>query len=394
MKIFYVNQFAGEDAKLFEELVSSEIKKNNEIWFLGPTNSEYLGDKNNEKFVKKIWSDNDYVLKIFNFVKKEKPDIVFFNFEIRNFGSLKAAIRFPLLLLLLKSKTKTAVTMHQIFINKNNGKWEFLEEHDLVKIPLFLLKIFIKLFVKANCNLTNKTIVLSKSAKQGLVEFFHVQKEKIIVSNLAMDNKIIPENKRNENEILQEFKGKKIILCFGAIAPRKGLEYAILSFNKIKDKMSEHVLVIAGSEIEHYKNYKDELINIINKHDLKNRVIFTGNISIEKVNTLFRISDMVIYSNLPYSGGSYAIFHAIHHKKPIIATKIDAFTDVLSKEMALFVNTKNSEEISNAILKLYLEPGLKDELIHAIAKVSNKYSWHYVALEHMRIFQSIKDNVK
>ena len=46
--------------------------------------------------------------------------------------------------------------------------------------------------------------------------------------------------------------------------------------------MSEHVLVIAGSEIEHYKNYKDELINIINKHDLKNRVIFTGNISIEK----------------------------------------------------------------------------------------------------------------
>ena len=62
MKIFYVNQFAGEDAKLFEELVSSEIKKNNEIWFLGPTNSEYLGDKNNEKFVKKIWSNNDYVL--------------------------------------------------------------------------------------------------------------------------------------------------------------------------------------------------------------------------------------------------------------------------------------------------------------------------------------------
>ena len=126
--------------------------------------------------------------------------------------------------------------MHQIFINKNNGKWEFLEEHDLVKIPLFLLKIFIKLFVKANCNLTNKTIVLSKSAKQGLVEFFHIQKEKIIVSNLAMDNKIIPENKRNENEILQEFKGKKIILCFGAIAPRKGLEYAFYLLTKLKIK--------------------------------------------------------------------------------------------------------------------------------------------------------------
>ena len=103
---------------------------------------------------------------------------------------------------------------------------------------------------------------------------------------------------------------------------------------------------------------------------------------------------MVIYPYLPYSGASYALFHAIHHKKPIIVTEIDVFTDILTKEMALFVNVKNSHEISNAILKLYENPNIKNELSHNISKISNKYSWYDVAQQHMKIFQSVNDEKK
>ena len=391
MKIFYVNRFSGEDPRLFQYLQDIIAnKKDYEILFIGPNEKDERYSSNRYiEFVHRVWKYDNYVLSIYNYLKKYKPDIIYFNFELRIFGSIKSAIKFPLLLFLIHfTKTKVVTTLHQIFIERQDTKWEFFDDYHLINIPKFILKFLIKIFVKAVCRYSDKIVIHTHGAKSGLIEYYRIDEKKIEVNHLAIvPNTSINQQKKKKFEAL--FNQKKIILCFGLIAPRKGIETAIKSLKIITEKLPDYVLVIAGSSTEYYRPYENMLRQLTKTLDLEEKIFFTGFLDDDEVNILFNMSEIVVYPYAPSCSFSYAVLHAIHHNKPTIVTNINTFKEVLQENDALFIEPNNEKQLADAIFKIATNSDLRTQLRLQMKSISGNYSWQKTAAKYMKIYEEL-----
>src|SRR5437588_5434897 len=126
-RIYYVDAFTRISHNNFlsmQDLIT-ETKKDFKIFFLGPDEkySYFLSNWKVENAIP-IWTKGHYVRKIYRFLKKNKPDIIQFSFELRTFGTLKSAIKFPILLFLIKNlNIKAVITIHNILVFRDNRKW-------------------------------------------------------------------------------------------------------------------------------------------------------------------------------------------------------------------------------------------------------------------------------
>ena len=82
------------------------------------------------------------------------------------------------------------------------------------------------------------------------------------------------KNKTDAKQSLDLNIEKRYILFMSRIYPLKGLEYLVYASIKIADQYKEWDLLIVGPQYD--KKYMDKIVNIIDGHDLKDRVTFTG----------------------------------------------------------------------------------------------------------------------
>ena len=394
MKVFYVNRLDYNTADVFYYL--SRLMKNKDIiLFVAPDekfefhiNNEHKISEN-EKLIRRIWNYDNYVMKIFRFIKKQKPTIIHFDFELRVFGSLKTALKFPLLLLLIKStKTKVVVTLHTVFVFNDGSGWKIMKDSS-IKIPEIILRILAKMFIKIICNLSDKIIVYNKSAKLGLIEYFRIKSNKIEVMNLAVTIDQNPINIEKKEKFSLKFQRKNIILCFGTISPRKGLEIAIKAMKEISKKFPDYVLVIAGISTSYNKPYENSLHDLVKKLKLENNVFFVGYLDGDEIKIIFEMAEMVLYGYKPSSAGTMGLHYAIRYHKPVIVSKIDTFCDILEEDDALFVEPDNEDEMIIAVSKVIHNPGLKRKLRDRMKNISEKYSWKKTAVSHVELYKKL-----
>lgn len=388
MKIFYVD-VSEPQIDIFSQLQEIAKNKNSEIFFL---TSDDNAVKNNLKYPRVIyrtWNYNHFVRRIFNFFRNQKGDIIHFNFELRPFGLYKVGIKLPFLLFLARTtKIKTVVTLHSIYVVKEGDKYTLFEHQD-VPIPRFLLKIFVKLFIKSVCTLSDTVIVFAKGGKLGLVEFFGIKQEKIEVAKLAISPYIKTTDPEKKNKFKSQFNNKKIILCFGNLSSRKGLETAIKSMKIISDKLPDHLLVIAGLTTSYNKPYAAKLQKLPKILGVEDKVIFTGFLDNDEVKILFDISEVTLYIYKPSATGTMAIHHAIQNHKAIIASDIDNFNEILGYEDALFIEPDNETQLIDAILKIANNPDLRIQLEQRMKKISGFYSWEKTANSYWKVYEKI-----
>lgn len=390
MKIFYVDRFKHVAAEIFDYLQDISILKHHEVYFIGPeeTNENYSSNKY-QKFIKRIWKFDNYVMNIYNYTKIQKPDVICFNFEYRIFGSLKSTIKFPLLLFLInRTKSKIVVILHQFFVYREGRNWKFFQDDYPFFIPRFLLKIFIHIFIRIICSLSDKIVVYTPAAKLSLVEYYGIKPDKIDVNRLAISSNTNPVNQNNEFKFKKQFLNKKIILCFGLISPRKGLEHAIKSMKTVVDKLPDHILVISGAS-RYYESYEKMLHQLTKQLELENKVIFTGFLDDDEVKILFNMAESVLYLYNPSVSGTYAVLHAIHHNKPTILTNVDTFNGLIGKNAALFIESNDELELANAILKLATNSDLRNNLTEQMKLISNNCTLEKTAFQYMNLFENL-----
>lgn len=392
IKIFYIDRFVRYSAKILNSI--EQINQNDEfkMLFLGPDdkNSHWLSTQiipNSQK----VWTRGQYVRKLYRFTKLHKPDIVHISFELRTFGNLLSAIRFPVLLFLLKlTRTKVIITLHNILAFKSNNEWKTIEDIP-IKIPSFFVRVFSKWFIKIICSLCDKIIVTTNAGKQGLEEFYGINKEKILVIREGFDDFVGPINNQKKQKFSDLFNGKKIILAFGVITPRKGLENAIMAFKKVHKMLPEHILVIAGSTNSEFKNYESGLHKLVTDLELEKQIIFTGFVDNDEVEILFSMAEIILYVYQPSVAGTGALSFAIQHGKAVIVTEIDTFTEILGKNDAFYVRPNDEKQICEAMLKIGNDRDLRNKLETSIKKILKTRSWHDNATEHLKLYKEIID---
>ena len=201
-KIFFVDglitRSAAQVFKYLSDIISDS--EDYETFFLCPADTKVKWPYANQpENIKKIWSDGHYVRKLRKFFKANNPSIIHIFFELRTFGSLKSAIKFPFLLFFLRKEAKIVLTVYNPFMTRKETGWSLVEDIPL-KFPRFAMKILVKLFVKAICNYSHKIVVQNNVIKLCLVEFFGIRRDKIhVIKNaVLLDKQPLDQKKKEE----------------------------------------------------------------------------------------------------------------------------------------------------------------------------------------------------
>jgi len=129
-KIFLVDGLITRTAAQVFEYLGDIISNNKdyETFFLCPADTNVKWPYPNQpKNVKRVWLDGHYVRKLLEFFKVNNPSVIHFFFELRTFGSLKSAIKFPLLLFLLRKQSKIVLTVYNPLIDRKESEWTLVQ---------------------------------------------------------------------------------------------------------------------------------------------------------------------------------------------------------------------------------------------------------------------------
>ena len=390
MKIFFVDIYDAAYRKLFDYLQDYAKSQNHILHFIGPIqeNNDYKLPKHQD-CLHRVWSHKNYVKNIYHHVRKNKPDLIHFNFELRDFGLYKVGITFPFLLFLIKmTKTKTVVTIHEVYVNKENNQWK-IYEYQKVPLPRFVLKILVNFFIKISCKFSDRIIVLNSATKHALTDYYKIPEEKIKVVSYAVEKKPVPQNSEKRTKFEKLFNKKKIILCFGSISPRKGLDISIKSMKTVSQSFPDYLLVITGRANKYNKDFENELHNLSKKLGIEDKIIFTGFVDDDEVQILFESAKIALFNYKPSNVGSTAIHNAIQNLVPIIASNVDTFTQFLDKKDAIFVEPDNVSQLSDAIIQLAKNPDLNYKLTERLKELAKKYTWKNTASQYIQTYEKL-----
>ena len=233
---------------------------------------------------------------------------------------------------LLKKETKFAYFIYP-FIKKKPGK------------------------IREALNKCTKIIAISDFLKKNLINN-DIKKEIITIHNPCPDWKQVI--KKNEGIIL---------FTAGRLEHYKGFHILINSMKEVTEKYKNIKLIIAGTG-----NYEKELKELTNKLNLNDYIKFTGRISYDKIKEHYFDSDIIIFPSIwPEPLGRLSL-EAISSGKPIIASNIGGIPEIVNDKTGILVKPNDKEELTEAILKLIKNSGLRLKMGKEANKLYDKFS--------------------
>ena len=281
---------------------------------------------------------------------------------------------------------KIVTTLHGPIFPKNNSSQNLsnlLPQN--VKIPLNVVKIYI-IFTYIIISKLSSAIIVHGKTFEKILETYRIKK----VYHIPHGIEKIDNANNKLNKLIKIKKNQKIILSFGGISPRKGLEYLIHAFSELLKEKNKVILVIAGGESSSYKGYTNRLIHIVKKYNIENNVVFTGYLSESQVNDVFNQADIVVLSYPVSRAASGPLSLAMAHGKPIIATATGYFSEILEDNVdALLVPPKDIHLLSKTMEILICNEKLRAKLSKNIKLKVEKSYWVNVAQTTANLYQKL-----
>ncbi len=364
----------------------SEVLKGRGIIFLyGPKNSAFK--RINYYIYRRVWSSNLYPFQIVRQAIRDKVRIVHIQFEFGTFGKpYTSLLIIPLLTLLRLVKIKVVTTLHGPIFPKHLVK-EVIEilRPNLFRLPTFLIAFYIIFVYKLISVLSSKVIVHAKVFKEWL-STYGIDNSVVIPHGVSV---VDSGHEKVEKETISD-RHEKIILFFGVLSPRKGLETLLHAFHIVIRNITDAKLVIAGDEPSYYKGYKDELIKKAKSLGVQAKTIFLGKILDEEIPGLFNRADVVILPYLFSISASGPLSLAMGYGKPIIASRTEFFREMLEDRYdALLFPPGDYESLARCILEILLDKERTRQLIKRSKTRALKFSWSNVASLTLKLYQII-----
>ena len=337
----------------------------------------------------KIWTSELFPFQIFKQVLSDKLDIVHIQHEVNTFGPFYTNLLFPILLTMLKLKgIRVVVTLHSVI--------EIRETRSVLS-PIqsgLIRRLVLPFFFRVTGWLVSTLVVHDEVFRKQLTDSFRIARDKIVVIPHGVSSQKSSNSEAALSTYSNKFRGKHVVLFFGFLSPRKGVEFLLEAFKKVIAKHPDCVLVIAGEAPHYYKEYKQRLETLTLFLSLGEKVVFTGFIPDIVANLLFSISDIVVFPYTHSPSASGPLSTALQFGKAIIATKTRYFANILEGEKdSLLVSPENSEELATAIIRLLDDTALRSYISGNIKRKATQNSWNEVGRRTMALYNSLMSSV-
>ena len=180
------------------------------------------------------------------------------------------------------------------------------------------------------------------------------------------------------------------ILEAGIFFLHRRYEDVIEALKLLTDKGYDAMLTVIGNHKsdQGYRNYYKFLMARVEELGLKDRVVFTGEVSEEELRRAYQTYDIYVSPNHLQSWG-LAVFEAMASGAPVIVSKTAGASEILTnEENALLVDGKAPDQIASAIERLIEDRKLHTRLSATGRKfVEENVTWEYSAKNAIKIFE-------
>lgn len=352
------SKFGAGISNYAKNLVENMIENNNIDFMLSEDVEDKYKGYNNIKFVNNINNSKDRIIyeqiKALNYYKKYK------------------IIHFPDYATPVLSGKKKVATIHDLaFFSVEN-----CYTSSQVAVKKFLLNRTLKD--------ADKLICISKFTYNELKRYYpDIDDSKIEIIHNGFNK---PRVNFSKVDLLKFNLNTEYILFVGTISPSKNLVRLVEAFNEIKNIKKGIKLVIAGKNGWKF----NEVYEKVSQLNMSNDIIFTGYVTNDELETLYRSAMFVVYPSL-YEGFGLPPLEALSRNKPVLVSNIPVLEEILG-DSVFYCNPNIKEDIAKNMQILITNDEYRNSKRNLANKTVNKYSWEACAAKTYNVYEKLMED--
>jgi len=248
----------------------------------------------------------------------------------------------------------------------------------LKKNSIFNIPIFIYENVFLNYVLRKAKIIICSSDYIRNV-FLKNRKDKSLTINPGVDA---------VRKLIKKTSETKIVLFVASLAKSqnyKGLEYLLKAFVAVRSRVKDVKLTVVGDgdALSDYKKLAKDL-------KIERNVVFTGSLYGQKLNQMFKQSNVFVLPSLNESFGKVLI-EAMAHGTPVIGTNVGGIPDVVTHgKEGFLVPPGDTAQLAKSIIRILENNSLANSLGKAgFEKVKANYLWSKQVSATNEVFEKL-----
>jgi glycosyltransferase involved in cell wall biosynthesis len=353
-----------------DELEVPELLRNRRVNFLN-----LRGDQSSDANLKsKAYRIIHYYLRLLRYTVSAQPNI----FHILWNNKFEAFDR-TLLILYYKLMGKyVLLTAHNVNIRSRDGTDNWLNRCTL----------------RIQYQLVDHIFVHTRKMKTEMMDVFGVVEDKVSVIPFGINNTVQSTDMASAEakQMLGIADSDRTLLCYGQIAPYKGLDYLIAALAELLKGDGSYRLIIAGKP-KWNQTYWNQIKQQIRDTGVQHRIIERiEHVPDEETELYFKAADVLVlsYTQVFQSG---VLFLGYYFGLPAIVTDVGSLKEqVVEGETGLVAKPHDSRELARTIEKFFSSE-LFRELESRRARIrefaNEQYSWSKVAAITTKVYSNL-----
>ena len=183
-----------------------------------------------------------------------------------------------------------------------------------------------------------------------------------------------------------ETVGKKVILFFGRLNFKKGLDILARAFGRLARRRDDVVLVVAGPDTE---GYGAKVRGWLEDEGVLDRTLFTGMLTGARKSAALSGATLFVLPSYSENFG-IAVVEAMAAGQPVVISRhVNICREVADAEAGLVVNT-DADEVANAMETLLDDPALAERMgLNGKRLVRDCFTWDSAGPRLMDLYRRV-----
>ncbi|MFP3882738.1 MAG: glycosyltransferase [Actinomycetota bacterium] len=295
------------------------------------------------------------------------PRVIHLQHEMFLYGGVMSLATLPLAVAQMRRRGPGAfITMHQV-LEPGQVDSELMRLHRLTG-PVTAARLAVAGYQRLLAA-TGTTIVHEPQLAR------HVPKAVVIPHGVGMAGAVDRDHARRRLGL--EGERRLVVLCFGYVAPYKGLESALVAAAQVPEV---RLVVAGGDHPRHGAAYSREL-----RDDWGHVARFTGWVPDDDIAAWHAAADLALFCYPAPHSSSGAVAVALAHGTPVLAG--DALARAMTLPDGMAVSLEDGE-LAERLRRLANDPRLLADLGRASSRVVSGRTWSEVAERHLWLYRS------
>jgi glycosyltransferase involved in cell wall biosynthesis len=274
--------------------------------------------------VREVWQKGNpkFVWQIIRAVRSTPSlKLIHLQHEFNQFGSIFTLPLIPILLWFLRFilRKKVVITYHEVagreLLNPE------LAENFLLPVPQCIARILFKLYYRITSFAANELLVQHTKFRGILRDEMNIKKS-IQILPIGTEDQVNLSDRASSREKFAILPDERVLLFFGTLDWRKGLNILIDAFEALPSPM--YRLIIGGGQpvrIKHRPEYQEWYAGISEKIARNKKITQIGFVSDEDIPSLFAACDLVVLPYVVPQMVSAVLNHAASYERPVIGSE-------------------------------------------------------------------------